>query len=258
MYPRDRYLDTVQAGAVLFRTAPMIPKTIHQCRLSNFDEPPTALTPEERRLCRRMRQVMPDWEYRFWIDAAVDAMIQEVFPQYLKIFRTIRRGVVKADIARYMYLFACGGFYFDTDYKLLRRIDDGMLSYSCVLPLSRSTETSFRLGNAVMGSEPGHPFWSDFIAHIFSTAGLTNLAESKVEEITGPDGLTAFFLSRRHLYPNMYLPDRPIFHPIHTLRGFLSRTEPRTIGIHLSWGSWRTTNPFAAMLRLTRRKITSF
>jgi mannosyltransferase OCH1-like enzyme len=226
--------------------------------LSNLNEAAKTLTPEERRLCRRMRRLLPDWEYRFWTDASVDALVQEVFPQHLKAFRAIKRAVVKADIARYMYLFSQGGFYFDIDYKMLQPIDHEMLSHGCVLPLSRSSESSFRIGNAVMGSEPGHPFWRDFIGHIFSTGELTDLAERKVEETTGPDGITAFFLSRRHLYPDIYLPERPVFHPVHTHAGFLSKTEPRTIGIHLSWGSWRTKNLLKAMVRFARRKVTSF
>lgn len=236
----------------------MIPKIIHQCMLSNFNQPLKTLTAEERRLCRRMRRIMPDWEYRFWTDATVDSLVQEIFPEHLTTFRAIKRAVVKADIARYMYLFAFGGFYFDIDYKMLRPIDEALLSHSCVLPLSCSSESSFRIGNAVMGSEPGHPFWADLIEHIFSTSELRDLAERKVEQTTGPDGLTAFFSSRRHLYRDTYLPDRPIFHPIHTHAGFLSKTEPRTIGIHLSWGSWRTKNPLKAMVRFTRRKVTSF
>lgn len=247
----------------------MIPKIIHQSMLSNFNEPPKKLTAEERRLCRRMRQIMPDWEYRFWTDATVDIMVQEVFPQHLKVFRTIQRGVVKADIARYMYLFACGGFYFDLDYKLLRAIDEETLSHECVLPLSRGrsdapahlTEISyehFLLCNAVMGSEAAQPFWADFITQIFSTKGLAELTESRVVEVTGPDGLTAFYLSRRHRYSDIYIPERSIFHPVHILGGLLSQTEPKTVGIHLSWGSWRTKNPLGAMRRLIQRKVTSF
>jgi mannosyltransferase OCH1-like enzyme len=236
----------------------MIPKIIHQCMLSNFNEPPKMLTAEERRLCRRMRHVMPDWEYRFWTDATVDTMVQEVFPEHLKVFRTIQRGVVKADIARYMYLFAFGGFYFDIDYKMLRAIDEDTLFQRCVLPIARSYEHSFALGNAVMGSEPRHAFWADFITHIFSTKGLAEVQESKVGYVTGPSGLTDFYLSRRYLYDDVYLPRRPIFHPVHILGGFLSQTEPKTVGIHLCWGSWRTKNPLGAIRRLIHRKVTSF
>jgi hypothetical protein len=157
-----------------------------------------------------------------------------------------------------MYLSAYGGFYFDTDYKVLRTINEEILSHNCVLPLSRSNGESFRLGNAVMGSEAAQPFWADFLAHIFSTAGLVDLAESKIEEVTGPDGLTQFYLARQQMYDDIYLPARPIFHPLHTYRGFFSQKGPMTVGVHLSWGSWRTKNPLAAALVLARRKLTSF
>jgi mannosyltransferase OCH1-like enzyme len=229
----------------------MIPKIIHQTSTRN-------LTPEEARLGRRIRRLLPDWEYRFWTDADNHLLVEERFPEYLSMFRRIRRGVIRADIVRYMYLSAYGGFYFDTDYKVLRTINEEILSHDCVLPLSRSNGESFRLGNAVMGSEAAQPFWADFLAHIFSTAGLVDLAESKIEEVTGPDGLTQFYLARQQMYDDIYLPARPIFHPLHTYRGFFSQKGPMTVGVHLSWGSWRTKNPLAAALVLARRKLTSF
>jgi mannosyltransferase OCH1-like enzyme len=228
----------------------MIPKIIHQTSKT--------LTPEEDRLGRRMRRILRGWEYRFWTDTENESLVEERFPEYLSIFRRIRRGVIKADIARYMYLLAFGGFYFDTDYKVLRFIDDETLSHACVLPISRGDKTSFRLGNAVMGSKPGHPFWTDFIEHIFSTVGLIDLAESKIEDVTGPDGLTRFYVARKQMYRDIYLPEKPIFHPAHSCRGFLYEREPMTVGVHLSWGSWRTKNPLKAVVRFTRRKITSF
>ena len=228
----------------------MIPKIIHQTSKK--------LTPEEDRLGRRIRGVLPGWEYRFWTDAENESLVEERFRKYLSIFRGIRRGVIKVDIARYMYLSAFGGFYFDTDYKILRSIDEKTLSHTCVLPISRGNGSSFRLGNAVMGSEAGHPIWTDFIAHIFSTVGLIDLAESKIVDVTGPEGLTEFYLARQQMYDDIYLPARPIFHPVHTYRGFSYRREPMTVGVHLCWGSWRTKNPLQSMVRFTRRKMTSF
>jgi mannosyltransferase OCH1-like enzyme len=228
----------------------MIPKIIHQ----TSKKP----TPEEDRLSLRMRRILPGWEYRFWTDAENESLVAERFPEYLSTFRGIRRGVIKADIARYMYLSAFGGFYFDTDYKVLRAIDEETLSHSCVLPISRSGRSSFRLGNAAMGSKAGHPFWTDFIGHIFSTVGLTDLPESEIENVTGPDGLTKFYVARKKMYGDIYLPDKPIFHPVHTCGGFLYQREPVTVGVHLSWGSWRTKNLLKAMVRFTRRKVTSF
>jgi mannosyltransferase OCH1-like enzyme len=227
----------------------MIPKIIHQTS--------GVLTPEEARLGHRMRGILQDWEYRFWTDAQNESLVEEWFPKYLPVFRKIRHGVIKADIARYMYLAAFGGFYFDTDYKMLRAIDDEMLSHRCVLPISRNNGTSVRVGNAVIGSEAGHPLWSDFIAHIFTESGLADLPKARIEEVTGPDGLTAFFFARQDVYEDVYLPTRSIFHPPLANRGFTSHREPTTLGVHLSWGSWRTVNPLTAARKLLRRKITS-
>jgi mannosyltransferase OCH1-like enzyme len=228
----------------------MIPRIIHQTSRK--------LTPEEGRLAHRLRTLLPDWEYRLWSDNDNERLVEAQFPQYLSAYRSIKRGVIKADIARYMYLSALGGFYLDTDYKIVRPIDFEMLSHACVLPISRDDKSTFRLGNAVMGSQSGHPFWSDFIAHIFSNAGLEDLAESRIETTTGPEGLTEFYLARRDLYHGIYLPPKIMFHPPLTLGGFSFQSRRITVGAHLCWGSWRTKNPLGMVRRLAVRKVTSF
>ena len=236
----------------------MIPKIIHQCMLPNLGEVCRPLSAEELRLGSHMRRVMPDWEYRLWNQTEVDALVQEHFPQYHPIFGRIRRAVVRADICRYMYLFVHGGFYFDLDYKLIRPINEQILSHSCVLPISRGAGSSFTLGNAVMGSERFHPFWTEFIKGIFSTNDLANLPEQMVEEVTGPKGITNFYLANVNKYEDIYLPERSMFHPPHRFGGFSSQKSPETFGVHLSWGSWRTKNPLAKMKRILHRKLTSF
>jgi hypothetical protein len=227
----------------------MIPRIIHQTSRH--------LTPEESRLGARMRAKLPGWEYRLWSDEENQALVDERFPQHAVIFRNIKRGVVKADIARYMYLAAFGGFYFDTDYKLVRPLEEQMLSYACVLPISRSSGTLFRLGNAVMGSEANHPFWTDFIDHIFLRVELSDLAEDNIEKTTGPEGLTDFYLDRRHLYGDIYLPPRETFHPPLTQFGFSFLKGKTTVGAHLCWGSWRSKGPLGLVRALAVRKLTS-
>jgi mannosyltransferase OCH1-like enzyme len=227
----------------------MIPKIIHQTS--------RALTREESRLIFRMRRHLSDWSYRYWSDVENDAMVAEHFPEYLESYRSIQRGVIKADIARCMYVSVFGGFYFDTDYKMIRQIGDALLKHRCVLPISREGAEGFRLGNAVFGSEPGYPFWTDFLAHIFAEERLSVLPESEIEKITGPEGLTDFFLSRRDQYPDVVLPAREIFHPPLTRGGLSFLGNEDTIGAHLCWGSWRT-KPLAGKLRvLAVRNLTS-
>lgn len=93
-----------------------------------------------------------------WTDADNEELVRKSFPQYLKLYLEIQRGVIKADIARYMYMAVYGGFYFDTDYKMLRRIDDSLLHYTCILPISRMDNATFCLGNAVFWIGAGIPF----------------------------------------------------------------------------------------------------
>ena len=72
----------------------------------------------------RMRSILKDWDYAFWDDFDNDRLVAQYFPQFIERFRNIERGVVRADIARCMYLYIHGGFYFDTDYKILAPIAD--------------------------------------------------------------------------------------------------------------------------------------
>jgi mannosyltransferase OCH1-like enzyme len=228
----------------------VIPRIIHQ-------KTSRGLSPEERRLAHRMRTLLPRWEYRVWNDKETEALVGDRFPQYLSAFRSIRRGVVKADIARCVCLFVYGGFYFDTDYKLLHPIDEGMLSHTCVLPISRNSDSLFRLGTAVLGSEPNHPFWKDLVEHIFSHDQLSDLAEADVEKTTGPEALTSFYLERRELYKDIFVPPREVFHPLITCMGFTFQGGGSTIGAHLCWGSWRTRGPLGNLRNVAVRKLTS-
>jgi mannosyltransferase OCH1-like enzyme len=231
-----------------------IPKIIHQTA------PTKDLTWEERRLIGRMLTILKGWQYHLWDDNDNERFVAGHFPQYVEQYRQIRRGVVKADLARYMYLYVRGGFYFDTDYKLLAPIGEGILSKACVLPVSRgdvNNPSTMRLGNAVMGSLPRHAFWSDFLREVFNTGKLENVAEDRVEKTTGPEGLTDFFLSHREKYADVFLAPRSMFHPPLTGGYFSYQASSDTIGAHLCWGSWRTKNVLRLARNVFTRKVTA-
>ncbi len=219
------------------------------------------LSPEELRLCRRMRTLMPDWEYYLWLDEDNEVLVRNHFPQHLNAYRAIQRGVVKADIVRYLYMAVFGGFYFDTDYKMLRKIDDSLLRHVCVLPVSRMDDTLFRLENAVLASEPGYRFWNDFLEHIFSQREnggmLATLAEDRVEKVTGPEGLTEFYLARKERYAEAFLPQPECFHPKASKRGLVFKKTEATLGAHLCWGSWRSKGTLHRAVDAMARQIGS-
>ena len=208
----------------------------------------------------RMRTILKDWDYTLWDDSDNDRLVAEFFPQFVEQYRRIERGVVRADIARCMYLYVYGGFYFDTDYKILSPIGDELLKQSCVLPISRGSVDdiySLRLGNAVMGSSSRHPFWKDFLDNLFSNDSLKNLSEDSIEKTTGPEGLTRFFVRNRSRYSDVVLPAREIFHPKLTTGNLSYETRNGTLGAHLCWGSWRTKYLPRLARNICTRKITA-
>jgi mannosyltransferase OCH1-like enzyme len=233
----------------------VIPKVVHQTART------TSLSPEEERLRRRAKRLMPGWEMRLWDDTDNLDLMKRHLPQFSAKFTSIQRGVVKADIARCLYMHAFGGFYMDTDYKLLRSISDELLHNECILPASRDADPvnlGFRIGNAILASEPGHKFWVNFLTDIFANPNLENLPEGLVEKVTGPEGLTAFYLRHREFHSRIYIPNKHFFHPTITWQGVSYDRGFRAYGAHLCWGSWRSRRLLPKVKILLARKLSSF
>ena len=123
------------------------------------------------------------------------------------------------------------------------------------MPISRNENGLFRLGNAIFGSEPGIDVWKDFLEHIFSSNEITELKENRIEKVTGPEGLTDFFVTNKDKYNSICLPDKNVFHP--TTGIFTAQTTEETVGIHLCWSSWRSGSAIKRLKHILRRKITA-
>jgi mannosyltransferase OCH1-like enzyme len=198
---------------------------------------------------------------RLWDDRDNLDLLERHLPQFSARFKNIQRGIVKADIARCLYMHAFGGLYMDTDYKLLRSISDELLHNECILPASRDADpksSGFRIGNAVLASEPGHKFWEYFLTDIFSNSNLENLPEGLVERVTGPEGLTTSYLRHREFHSCIYIPDKRFFHPRITWKGLSYDRHSRAYGAHLCWGSWRSKRLLPKVKMLFARKLSSF
>lgn len=228
----------------------MIPKIIHQTARS------IDISWEERRLVKRMQWKLYDWNYMFHDDNNNENLIAEYFPQYLSRFRKIPKGVAKADICRLVYMYVYGGFYFDTDYKLFSKIPSWMLEYESLLMESRNSPTEYKLGNAILASSPGCIFFKDLICYIFEKGELENLAENRVELVTGPEAVTDFYLKNKDSYKNIVeIIPRRFFNPPTYLRGFYIKKSDDCIGAHLCWSSWRSGSILNRMLILFQRKL---
>jgi hypothetical protein len=242
----------------------LIPKIIHQTAATAM------LTGEERALRHRINEFLPDWTTLLWTDDGNRQIIADHFPEYLRDYDRIARGVVKADIARVTYMHVYGGFYLDTDYKLLKPFDEALLSRTCLLPIESGElgTPSLTLGNSVFASERGHPFWREFLKVIFETnlhsstdqvlsSSAGALADGQptsegVLSVAGPPALTRFYLSRSRDFPDIHLPAIAEFHPNMLPSG---RPDARSYGIHLCWGSWRGKKSLKWLTNKIRRKL---
>jgi mannosyltransferase OCH1-like enzyme len=87
-----------------------IPKIIHQ----TFGT--AHLTPELQRSVDALKAANPDWEYRFYDNAACERVIGDHFgEQVLSVYRRINPdyGPARADLFRYLLIYAIGGVYLD-------------------------------------------------------------------------------------------------------------------------------------------------
>jgi mannosyltransferase OCH1-like enzyme len=235
----------------------VIPKIMHQTARSK------TLAWEEERLARRLRRLLPGWTYRLWDDDDNSRLIATHFPQYAERYERISFGVAKADIARYAYLAIEGGFYFDTDYRLLKTIDDRVLRERCIIPIENvrppgdgADPTSIELGNAIMASAPGHPFWAALIEFIFERNRPELIRDQRhIVPGTGPGAVTDFYHEHRAEYPDVAVPSKNAFQPDIACFAFRTSADRDTYGVHLHWGSWRGRSPGVAARIFLRRKL---
>merc|ERR1719253_552338 len=90
--------------------AAAIPKIIHQSYKS-LAELPAAW----QHVPGAWRETHPDYEYRFWSDAANRALIEEHYPWFLSTYDAYPTGIQRADAARYFAVHHHGGVYADMD-----------------------------------------------------------------------------------------------------------------------------------------------
>jgi hypothetical protein len=138
----------------------------------------------------------PGWAIRLWTDADLDALAAAHFPDFLEIYRAYPKPIMRADIGRYMVLSVHGGVYADLDAEALAPFEELAAADRPVLaeePPSHSMVLGVKgrgfsrlVGNAVMVSPPGHPFWT----HLLAVARRCRSARSPLDA-TGPFLLTA-------------------------------------------------------------------
>ncbi len=132
----------------------------------------------------------PDWEYRLWTDDESEAFVARHYPDFLETFQNYPYNIQRADAIRYLVLHQLGGVYADLDYECLQPLDPLLPGHSAIIGLepeahAASSKVDHRLCNALMASEPGHPFMAAVIRHL-QNATLGTVADYDILATTGP------------------------------------------------------------------------
>ncbi|XP_064630304.1 uncharacterized protein LOC135489082 [Lineus longissimus] len=165
-----------------------IPKIIHQTYSSE------AAVPRVYADCiRSCLRANPDWRYMFWSDKDARNFIRDKYPTYLGLFDKYDNKLLKADAMRYFVLDFYGGLYMDMDMQCLRPIKTFLAEKRLVLVPEPHVQ-SFLLHknfsivtNAIMASEPSHPFLRYVIDHLQHFQRHTSI--NNAIYVTGPNML---------------------------------------------------------------------
>jgi glycosyltransferase involved in cell wall biosynthesis len=176
-----------------------IPKLIHQTDKSH----------DIRETYRRFREGLlslhPDWEYKFYDDAACRKAVEQYLPAFLPIYDSASI-IQKADIFRIVIVYGEGGFYLDMDIECLKPLDD-LCEFRCVfaeeITLSEveaeklNHRDRLRVANYMFGSEAGHPFLLRLLSRIAQESRREIHTEEDVLDSTGPGLVTTVYHDTR-------------------------------------------------------------
>ena len=169
-----------------------IPRIIHQTWKSRQLPEPFRIFQETWRRCH------PDWEYRFYDDAACRIVV-ESFPALLPIYDGCPHPVQRADIFRYLVVARYGGLYADMDVECLRNIEPLLAGRHAVFGIEdllspRHTcrlnhRYAERIANFIFAAEAEHPIFENIIEALKALPGAWDM-QKEILETTGPGMLT--------------------------------------------------------------------
>ncbi|KAI8813742.1 nucleotide-diphospho-sugar transferase, partial [Cladochytrium replicatum] len=153
-----------------------IPRIIHQSWKTKN------LPPRFKTWSHSWKKKNPGWKYNLWTDETNREMVARHFPWFLPVYDGLPRNICRADVSRYMYMFAFGGVYADLDRGEVETHNATTTTLELLLPfMGFDFRSEHNVPNAWMASRPGHPFWIHCLMVVEARYRILN-----VEKMTGP------------------------------------------------------------------------
>ncbi len=232
----------------------MIPKIIHYCWLSN-DPYPAKI----RKCMDTWKKVMPDYELKLWNTENFDI---DNAPTYVKEAVKSRKWAFAADYIRIYALYTEGGFYLDSDVKILKRFDD-FREYNFISSMEYHPAQIMRDGSAALINGKGERIADKYVSGIQIQAAVMGAQKGTkfLKEVldwyeTGrfirDDGTLAMDLQSPQIYARIaerygflykdndqHLADNIMIFRSEIFAGNKHETTPASYAIHLCAHSWK-------------------
>ena len=239
----------------------MIPKIIHQ----SFIDKESIKKVKTYEYCqKKLLELHPDFEYRFYSDSDMENVMQENFPEYYECWTNLPKHIMKVDMFRYFIMYLYGGLYCDLDYLFLKKFD--MLDKECIL--HEECAFSARLGtrnvddccikilyaNCIFSSRPKHDFWKFLMDNMKNIQTRIARGETSAIVLTGP-----VFLSEKYeefeKKETIHITNLNLFNPKESflvgrsstqneeiiknkVNSIMGRLDPNCYGLHTSTTTW--------------------
>lgn len=236
----------------------MIPKIIHYCWFSGEAKP------EFIQSCiQTWKDKCPEWEIREW---GKDSFDFNSIPFVRDAYKAKKWAFV-ADYVRFYALYVYGGFYLDSDVKLLKPLDSSLLSYAFITSheyyaqkykLLAPTEVTgegipyhpdrllecMAIQAAIMGAQAGTPYLKDVLDYYAGMSFYDETNEGKfinTERLVIGKHITKLLEKYGYRYvnkdqllsENMRIFESSVFAPC------LAQVTSASMAVHLGVGSWR-------------------
>ncbi|NJM07426.1 glycosyltransferase, partial [Candidatus Gracilibacteria bacterium] len=191
----------------------------------------------------------PGWEYRLWTDEELRVFVQQQYAWFLPIYDGYPEPIMRVDAARYLLMHHFGGIYADLDYECVQPFEPLLRGQRLLLgwepvehidiEYAHSAKLRHQLCNAVIASEPGHPFWEHVVRELVKYHQIPGALDA-----TGPNMLARAY----DAYPNkneLLIESSELLYPLHSGQRWeelppaqRAQIAARAYGIHHWHGSW--------------------
>lgn len=233
-----------------------IPKIIHQTNATK--ELPEIYKSYQKRLL----EIHPDWEYRFYDDIECRNTVERYFPSLLPIYDNYPANIQRVDIFRIVAIYAVGGFYLDLDIVCLKKLDT-LCEFNCVFGEEKTLtqveakelghRDTVRVANYMFGCEHHHPFLLHVLEEIVKRGQKKIITENDILETTGPGLITTVYHDCKEQYRDIVLlPNKDRECPSLYCKGVSCHFGNYANHRHL--GSWRWQHAGSFNINIPREK----